>query len=297
MVWCHQVRWRIARAALELGTSSTTEKGIALDRWFRDGLSLDVTSVNSSHRDLVLTDPKAYETLPVNDPLVLRIPHSSRLYLLPISPSIAPSPFILFVSQGAIPPVSPPNPFPLRVYVYLCSGFGGEPPRCRTLTPVTLKLVPNPIPGRPFPIPGEGSDESEGVVLFEATIPPSNLAEKKRWVGVHVESADGKGWLIGGRNVREVKYDASTLSLFLQFSFVVHAIHCPRTCQIFCWALYHCRCQTHVRFGRMFIYPTSCQAHSSFTALHRGDILQKFRLDAQVAYPILMGVSLRELTS
>jgi GPI inositol-deacylase len=41
MVWCHQVRWRIARAALELGiASSPMERGFILDRWLHDGRSL-----------------------------------------------------------------------------------------------------------------------------------------------------------------------------------------------------------------------------------------------------------------
>jgi glycosylphosphatidylinositol deacylase len=38
VVWCHQVRWRVARAALELGAaSSSAERGAVLDRCLRDG--------------------------------------------------------------------------------------------------------------------------------------------------------------------------------------------------------------------------------------------------------------------
>lgn len=41
MVWCHQVRWRVARASLELGAArSASDRGIILDNWLRDGHTL-----------------------------------------------------------------------------------------------------------------------------------------------------------------------------------------------------------------------------------------------------------------
>jgi hypothetical protein len=73
---------------------------------------------------------------------------------------------------------------------------GSHPPSCTTLSPDALKLIPNPIPGKPFPVPDEGSDESEGVVVFEADVQPSD--RDYMWVAVHIEAANGAGWIIGG---------------------------------------------------------------------------------------------------
>lgn len=37
MVWCHQVRWRIARAALKLGMANNPKgRGLVLDKWLRE---------------------------------------------------------------------------------------------------------------------------------------------------------------------------------------------------------------------------------------------------------------------
>jgi hypothetical protein len=69
-------------------------------------------------------------------------------------------------------------------------------PLCTTFRPSVLKLIPNPAPGKPFPVPDEGSDESEGVVLFEADIQPSDSEDM--WVAVHIENANSVGWVVGG---------------------------------------------------------------------------------------------------
>jgi glycosylphosphatidylinositol deacylase len=50
VVWCHQVRWRVARAALELGAASTSaERGAVLDPWLRDG-RLPLPALGPPHR-------------------------------------------------------------------------------------------------------------------------------------------------------------------------------------------------------------------------------------------------------
>jgi glycosylphosphatidylinositol deacylase len=218
MVWCHQVRWRLARAALELGAAvSATEKGLVLDKWLRDGHTVS-HDTRSMDQEISLTDPKTYEMLSVDVPLVLRNPRSPRMYLLPVSQSPNSSLFVLYVSQGSVRPISPQNSFLLRACVYLCSAppnLDDDPPKCTILVPVTLKLIPNPIPGKTFPVPDEGSDESEGVVLLEADVPPLNLTGERRWVGVLIENADGRGWVVGGMNMgKEVKKDVGVLSLF-----------------------------------------------------------------------------------
>ncbi|KAI6040448.1 PGAP1-like protein-domain-containing protein [Pisolithus marmoratus] len=215
MVWCHQVRWRVARAALELGAAvpardAVAARGRVLDRWLRDGLLvLDEESIELHHG--------TYETLPQGMDLMLKNPHGKRTYLLPVVPGEELSTFVLYVSGGAISGVAPHHSLDLQVSVQLCvpstgtEGTGPSvPTTCTHLRPTVLKLLPNPLPGRPFPVPDEGSDESEGVVLFEGEIPP----DVQGWVGVSINAGEqeGGGWVVGGFDRREiVKRDATSL--------------------------------------------------------------------------------------
>jgi len=102
--------------------------------------------------------------------------------------------------------VSPQHPNFLRVSVQICHRqklFKSSAPTnsldplsCTTLAPSALKLLPNPIAGKPFPVPDEGSDESEGVVLFEADVQPSD--PEIMWVAVRTEDANNAGWVVAG---------------------------------------------------------------------------------------------------
>jgi hypothetical protein len=137
--------------------------------------------------------------------LVLKNPHGSEMYLLPFpkaSTSTSVLKVVLFVSQGSIPPVSPKNPIPLQVTVFYCASspvLEEAGPICNSLQPSSLKLIPNPAPGKPLPVPDEGSDESEGVVLYEADVPVlDDESAGKRWLGVRIANADGRGWVVGG---------------------------------------------------------------------------------------------------
>ncbi|KAJ7591454.1 PGAP1-like protein-domain-containing protein [Mycena floridula] len=194
VVWCHQVRWRVARAALELATAtSNSEKGLVLDRWLSDGHQRR-TSATDAH--LVLTNSTSYEILPSGLNLVLKKPRGSHTYLLP-RPAAGSPKLVLYVSQGSIPPVSPQNPLSLTVSVFLCNQAHDSSIICNSLRPTSHKLIPNPDSGATFPVPDEGSDESEGVALFEADVPEGV------WVGVKIENADENGWVLGGFNTGE----------------------------------------------------------------------------------------------
>ncbi|KAH0840233.1 PGAP1-like protein-domain-containing protein [Lanmaoa asiatica] len=197
MVWCHQVRWRVARAALELGITQTEEeRARVLDRWLRDG-SLSPPD-GDSVRDLSLKKEE-YEALPGDLQLVLNRPLGKRTYLLPV-PSAQDEgsrrTFVLYVSQGSVLNVSPHHAFNLRVSVCLCAESStDETVSCNSLAPASLKLLPTPIPGKPFPVPDEGADESEGIVYFEADVPHG----AEGWVGVTIDTGDdGLGWVAGG---------------------------------------------------------------------------------------------------
>lgn len=203
MVWCHQVRWRVARAALELTASagaSPADRGVVLDTWLRDGHTLPPT-VRDGSEPLDLRS-NVVETLPAGMDLVLKNPRGARTYLIPPSED-AKSVFVLYV-RGAVPPLSPRTPLSLRASVFLCRDES-----CTRLSPQILRLFPNPVLNGPFPIPDEGADESEGVVVFEADIAD---ASEGSTIAVRVDDADGRGWVVGGFVERDDIVDSVSMS-------------------------------------------------------------------------------------
>ena len=202
MVWCHQVRWRVARAALELGLADDLpSRARLLDRWLRDGHSLP-PSVPDDHEQLDLSDISNIELLPSGKKFMLNNPPRPKTVLIPIlhnSIVRLPQQLTVMVSQGSIPPISAQSAIPLKVSIFHCAGSTVPSASCSILPAETLKLIPNPIPGVSFPVPHEGSDESEGVVLYEARIPYiKGHHNEYRWVGIKVENADGRGWVVAG---------------------------------------------------------------------------------------------------
>lgn len=213
MVWCHQVRWRVARAALELAAEKNpTSRGVVLDKWLRDGHSLPP---NIPGHDLHLEiSPLDTVLLSPNEKLWLKSPRTSKTYLLPVTQTERreTQKITVLVSQGEITPVSPQNPISLRVTISSCVGSYPSAMRCVLLQPERLKLIPNPIPGKSFPVPSEGSDESEGVVLFEGYVPKVNDQE---WIGVTIDNADGRGWVVAQLSSDQpILVEASTLCAF-----------------------------------------------------------------------------------
>jgi hypothetical protein len=200
IVWCHQVRWRVARAALELGAvSSSVERGFVLDRWLRDGRSLLPAPGHPARLDL---SQEGYTVLP-SGPLVLRDLRKPRaVYLAPVPEANHLTRFVAYVSEGSVLSVAPHHPSSLSVTFYLCSSSTDTPhdtssrPACEEWHPTNLKLIPNASPGKLFPIPHEGVDESEGVVVFEAVLPDHD--DKYRWVAVAYTTNEERGWILGG---------------------------------------------------------------------------------------------------
>lgn len=205
MVWCHQVRWRVARAALELGAVKTLHsRAIVLDKWLRDGHSLPPKVINSDEFETSLAD---VSTLPLGQKLILKNANAPNIYLLPVSDEPPTQRLTVLVSQGSITSVSAENHISLKVSVFTCTGSPVSV-RCAPLQPETLKLVPNPIPATDFPVP-DGSDESEGVVLFEGYAPRRGA---HHWIGIKVENADGQGWVSAGLDFSKSNtVEASTL--------------------------------------------------------------------------------------
>ncbi|KIJ56766.1 hypothetical protein M422DRAFT_197939 [Sphaerobolus stellatus SS14] len=199
MVWCHQVRWRVARAALELGNAKTpAERGAVFDRWFRDVVKDEsITSqLPSRISDATVT------RLPAGHQLRLRhLQSQSNMYLLPVDTSSS-SHFTLYVARGKIGSSSPHHASDLQVSVFRCAQTEAN---CKPLQPDTLRLLPNPVWGQRFPVDEEGVDESDGVIHFEASI-QRQATHEPEWISVQVSGKpDPRSWIVGGiENVHDV---------------------------------------------------------------------------------------------
>ncbi|KDQ64460.1 hypothetical protein JAAARDRAFT_116582 [Jaapia argillacea MUCL 33604] len=227
MVWCHQVRWRVARAALELASaSSPNQKGLILDQWLNDGHHLPNSIDFEAEVEMEVLTSEGYQVVNNTDRFVLANPQNTQSYLFPI-PTSQPQ-FILYLSGGTLLPytLSPHAPLtPLQITIHLCSSSPSSMPTCTYLkpTPSSLKLIPNPPPDKTFPLPDEGTDESDGVVFFSADIPPGT-EEGERWVVVKVVNGSGgdeKAWIVAGfSNDNRIQSDISTTNLLFKPHFI-----------------------------------------------------------------------------
>lgn len=213
MVWCHQARWQVARAVLELpasppSSSAPLARALILDAWLRNGheappipnsLILSTDDVQTEVIPESETDPSPGPTLRLVNPIFRG---SKVLYLRPPetpedgNSSEGPKSFLIYLAGGTIESVSPFRPSSLRASIFRCSSpgeFSAE--RCTPFPPATLKLLPVTHPHQEFPVPGAGSDETEGIVFFEGKIP---IDSADSWVAVKVDGANGSGWIIGG---------------------------------------------------------------------------------------------------
>jgi len=200
VVWCHQVRWRVARAALELGAAaSPEERGAILDLWLRDAHS---APPKPGHPAPLYLNQTSYSVLP-KGPIVLRaLRKPDAVYLAPVPEASLPSKFVAYVSEGSVLSMGPHHVSSLTVSFYLCSSMNDDAyassplPSCEEWRPLSLKLIPNPSPEKPFPVPDEGVDESEGIVVFEAAL-PKRKGNEHRWVAVSYSINEARGWIIG----------------------------------------------------------------------------------------------------
>ncbi|OSX59394.1 hypothetical protein POSPLADRAFT_1048720 [Postia placenta MAD-698-R-SB12] len=201
MVWCHQVRWRIARAALALADApSRAERERALDTWLRDGHLLPPSSgalpmpgPGELHLDAL--DEADVEFLEPLGSFVLAKPTRRRTYLLPI-PSAASS-FDEFADFEIAAYGSGRPALTLGFYLCLSSSATVRPKSCTPLELTTNRRLPAPVPGAPFPVPDEGVDESEYVYAYGAKITDDGETAV-RYVAVDVNPSHGEGWVTGG---------------------------------------------------------------------------------------------------
>lgn len=228
MVWCHQVRWQVARAALELSASASTYStplvsARILDAWLRNGYEappITDTSVPSAEGIQIEVIPESenrtsFPALRLVNPAF----RGSKVFYLP-RPRVAEGrqldgnqrTFLLYLAGGAIESASPFVPGPLRASAFSCSNteeFSAE--SCAPIRPVTLNLLPVTHPHQEFPVPGAGSDEAEGIVFFEGNLLAGSTDP---WVAIKIDGANGGGWITGGFTDESlhVRSDASPFS-------------------------------------------------------------------------------------
>ena len=208
MVWCHQARWQVARAVLELSSSASptpSVRALTLDAWLRNGreaTSVLDASVDSTRIEVVSESEGVHSMGPM---LRLVNPdfHGSKVFYLRRQGTAEDSGlnedasrFLVYLAGGAIGSTSAFQTGSLRASIFGCSSPGEfSAKNCAPLLPVTLRLLPVTHPHQEFPVLGAGSDETEGIVYFEGKI-PSDFTDS--WVAVKIDGANGGGWVIGG---------------------------------------------------------------------------------------------------
>jgi len=197
MVWCHQVRSLVARAALEVANAPPQNTVRTLQQW----LKVDATQVKHDPHLVDLTDMKPVY-VPIDGRLRISEP-SAGLHLLPVPPlteelASGTQHFTLFVLGGNVynhrSENLPGDTFKVKALSCDAPPPGVTLPPCRTLGG-EVKLIPNPPRDVSFPAK-EGVPETEGLFVFEASVPAS---KKEKWVGILVEEGvHRKGWIAAG---------------------------------------------------------------------------------------------------
>lgn len=174
MVWCHQVRWRVARVLLELGRHE------GLDERRRVGQEW-----------LVGAEPKQQAANPLDEQIKKvelgatgRFEHhqidGETIYLFPVDQG--PSTFYL-LSPYAVSSIGPQDS-PSATFHH-CSSMTSS--SCRPISPKSVTLLPpSPTDGSHLRV-GAGVNENDGLVWSEFDV-------ESGWVGVRV---GGEGWGVG----------------------------------------------------------------------------------------------------
>ena len=194
MVWCDQVRSRVARAALEFGAALGTMKVSIFDQWFHSYTDNIVAT------DLVkapLLDHEEGTYTIVNSP-TLRVssPRNSHTYLLPVPTDNQNLTVIIgkgILTNPAIKPATLNQPSgALRVSLSVCSAVDGGklPHSCELLSPNLSRanrVLPLARPDTPFPH-AEGADETDWSLYFSVNV---GSAPVTRWISINTELGDG----------------------------------------------------------------------------------------------------------
>ncbi|KDQ17238.1 hypothetical protein BOTBODRAFT_53383 [Botryobasidium botryosum FD-172 SS1] len=195
MVWCDQVRSRVAQAGIELGaTTSPDESAKVLDKWFSDR-GQEEEKRASAELDLATTE---HEVLKQGERLhVLSRPSgSSYAYLLRRMASPHPSPHLtLSLARGSLDGVSSfvYRPSTLRVSTFWCKTLSGTCLPLNTKAKADVKVIPLLKSGEAWPLPEEGAKDGEGIVIWTETVEQN----EDGWIAVKFEGWEEGAWLAG----------------------------------------------------------------------------------------------------
>ncbi|KAG8696279.1 GPI inositol deacylase [Ceratobasidium sp. 394] len=208
MVWCHQVRWRVARAALELAVASPGARGALLDRWFAG-----IPDQSVSRRRIVPSSAVSIVKVTEARLTLARLPSGITVYHFPITANR--QRLVIMLARGRISGVAPEKAVFSEATVDVCNDDRRLGAICKPATTEFVRLVPNPLAHEPFPVPGEGVDESEGVVVWES----ATIEAQNGYFAVVVKSTGDDGsWLVANLEptdtADELVYDTSKLAPF-----------------------------------------------------------------------------------
>jgi glycosylphosphatidylinositol deacylase len=187
-VWCHQVRWRVARAILEAQSKTSDAESFAtMGHWLNDGVhSADMQAQR-------LDPPVEWEVRSSSELFMQRIESGSKGYLLPL-PADAEA-FTLLASAGKIFNQGSIDSHELNIELFLCSG-SQDAPGCSTVENPQVSVSPVIYSNQEFPLPGEGVHESNGISVLEL---PLSQTATPRYIGILVHakgaSSQSQSWV------------------------------------------------------------------------------------------------------
>ncbi|KZT51449.1 PGAP1-domain-containing protein [Calocera cornea HHB12733] len=159
IVWCHQVRWRVARLALELqgldagAAGGRAERAAAVSRWFgQAGEGAPAAPSRGAAESESESEPEPE-------------PEASEAAALASGAG----------TWAVLRPLSPPSP------VFACTSAG-----CARARVATRRMLPHPPEAEAWPRPGEGVGEEEGRWYEEVELPGAGWLQAARREGVAV---------------------------------------------------------------------------------------------------------------
>ncbi|KAG8955175.1 GPI inositol deacylase [Tulasnella sp. 424] len=214
MVWCHQVRSKVARTAIEMAAAVTSpssfeaERKRILEGWSRGhvwppGVSNDRWLRFNKLAPSRTREPYAVAIVPSSEQGPREESITSHMHMLPFSSATAPHHLQLLIARGSLlesKTLIAGDRTSLRVKIFVCK-FSSEfqQTACKYVSPehVTIQSLPIPLPNIPFPQPGEGSSPEDlglAVEVRELFAPTSEDSEGEvGWVGLEVDGYVQKG--------------------------------------------------------------------------------------------------------
>ncbi|KIO23662.1 hypothetical protein M407DRAFT_9313 [Tulasnella calospora MUT 4182] len=214
MVWCHQVRSKVARTAIELAAAASssasfeTEKERILEEWSRGPRWPGGTSNDQWH---LLNKLALSRTRESHSVAIVPSPEqgsreesiTNHMYMLPFSSAPVSHQLNLLIARGSLleqETVIAGDKTSLRVEMFICK-FSKEFQRtaCQSIPRehATIQFIPIPLSNTPFPQPGEGSSPKDfalAVEVRELFAPTSEDSESKQvLLGLKVDGYVQKG--------------------------------------------------------------------------------------------------------